>query len=143
VVVIGGGLVGLELAEFLVERDRSVVVLESGPRFGLEMAHPRRWRALDDLRRHGVTLVANAHLHSIGESDVSYEIRRPNQSPEEADLASAPADTVILAIGLDANPDVVTRLATAGVPIREIGDVTGVGYLEGAIHDGFHAGLAL
>ena len=38
VVVIGGGLVGIELAEFLLERGRKVLVLEAGPKFGLEMA---------------------------------------------------------------------------------------------------------
>ena len=39
--------------------------------------------------------------------------------------------------------EVAARLQEAGVPIREIGDVKGVGYLEGAIRDGFEAALAL
>ena len=34
IVIIGGDLVGLELAEFLVERGRSVVVLEPGSSLG-------------------------------------------------------------------------------------------------------------
>lgn len=140
VVVVGGGLVGLELAEFLAERGRKVVVLEDGPRFGLEMAHPRRWRVLHELREHGVTLVANAVVREIGEHEVAYEVRT---SASEGQLASAPADSVILAVGLAANPAIATRLKEAGVPIREIGDVTGVGYLEGAIRDGFEAALAL
>lgn len=140
VVVVGGGLVGLELAEFLAERGRQVVVLEEGPRFGLEMAHPRRWRVLHELRELGVGLVANAVVREIGEREVAYEIR---SSPSEGQLASAPADSVILAIGLEANPGVAARLKEAGVPLREIGDVTGVGYLEGAMHDGFEAALAL
>jgi hypothetical protein len=29
------------------------------------------------------------------------------------------------------------------VPIREVGDVTGVGYIEGAIRDGFEAALSI
>lgn len=140
VVVVGGGLVGLELAEFLVERGRHVTVLEEGPRFGLEMAHPRRWRALDDLRSHGAELVANAHVRSIGAHDVTYEIRGAEGGPVPA---AVDADTVILAIGLASNPGVKDALGKAGVPIREIGDVTGVGYIEGAIKDGFEAALAL
>ena len=140
VVVVGGGLVGLELAEFLAERGRQVTVLEEGPRFGLELAHPRRWRVLHELRALGVRLVANAIVREIGETAVDYEIR---SSPSEGQLASVRAESVILAIGLGPNPGIAARLEEAGVPIREIGDVTGVGYLEGAIRDGFEAALSI
>ncbi len=140
VTIIGGGLVGLELAEFMVERGRQVTILEEAPRFGLEMAHPRRWRVLHDLRTHGVTIHGKVHVRSIGEREVSYEVRGGEDGPTPATVV---ADTVILAIGLDSNPDVATRLKEAGVPVREIGDVTGVGYIEGAIKDGFHAALEL
>jgi 2,4-dienoyl-CoA reductase (NADPH2) len=140
VVIIGGGLVGLELAEFLAERGRKLVVLEEGPKFGLEMAHPRRWRALFDLRQHGVELKAGATLRSIGEREVEYEIQIANG---DVQLCQAEADTVVLAIGLGPNPMASQRLKEAGIPIREIGDVSGPGYLEGAIHDGFRAALEL
>jgi len=140
VVVIGGGLVGLELAEFLAERGRRVTVLEEGPRFGLEMAHPRRWRVLDDLRQHGVELVAQAQVRSIGKRAVEYDKRTRK---DETESRSVDADSVILAIGLGPNPDIAAGLKDAGVPIKEIGDVTGVGYLEGAMHDGFGAALEL
>jgi 2,4-dienoyl-CoA reductase (NADPH2) len=140
VVIVGGGLVGLELAEFLAERGRELVVLEEGPKFGLEMAHPRRWRALFDLRQHGVELVAGAIPRSIGERQVEYEVRLANG---DVQLCQAEADTVILATGLGPNPTASQSLKEAGVPIREIGDASGPGYLEGAIHDGFLAALDL
>ncbi|MGO1502649.1 MAG: FAD-dependent oxidoreductase, partial [Marinobacter sp.] len=47
VVIVGGGLVGLELAEFLIERGRTVTVLEPGVSLGSELAIVRRWRVLD------------------------------------------------------------------------------------------------
>ncbi len=140
VVLIGGGLVGLELAEFLAERGRKVVVLEAGPQFGLEMAHPRRWRALFDLRERGVELVSGATLRAIGERDVEYEIQAADQHIR---LCKVEADTVVLATGQAANPAIAERLKQAGVPLREIGDATGPGFLEGAIHDGFRAALEL
>jgi len=106
VVIVGGGLVGLELAEFLAERGREVVVLEERPKVGLEMAHPRRWRALFDLRQRGVELVACASLRSIGENEVEYEIQNSNQ---ELQLCKARADTVVLATGLGPNPETSQR----------------------------------
>ena len=49
----------------------------------------------------------------------------------------------MLATGLASNPEALHALEKAGVPIQTIGDVDGPGYLEGAIHDGFHAARAL
>ena len=140
VAVLGGGLVGLELAEFLAERGRKVTILEEGPKFGLEMAHPRRWRVLDDLQQHGVQLIERAQVHSIEADHVLFQrSTREGEAPAE----TLPVDTVILAVGLAANPGLASTLKSTGVPIQEIGDVTGVGYLEGAIRDGFHAALEL
>src|SRR5690606_38242916 len=44
VVIIGGGLVGLELAGFLVERGRQVSVVEPSADLGRELSIVRRWR---------------------------------------------------------------------------------------------------
>jgi 2,4-dienoyl-CoA reductase (NADPH2) len=142
VVLVGGGLVGVELAEFLCERGRDVVVLEEGPTLAKEMAHPRRWRALHDLRVHGVRMHTRARVLEIGEKAVRFEIA-PAQEGAEPQQGEAAADTVILATGLEANPEPAQRLREAGVPVIEVGDATGVGYLEGAIHGGFAAGCAV
>ncbi|MDH3706726.1 MAG: NAD(P)/FAD-dependent oxidoreductase [Acidimicrobiia bacterium] len=135
VVVIGGGLVGIELAEFLVDRDRQVTVLEEGPLFAAEMAHPRRWRVLHDLREHGTDLVAEAEVLEIEADTVRYSVAGAVQR--------VPADTVVIATGLVARHDPADELRAAGFDPIEIGDATGVGYIEGAIRDGFNAGFTL
>ncbi len=142
VVVIGGGLVGAELAEFLCERGREVVMLEEGATLAKEMAHPRRWRALHELRAHGVRMHARARVLEIGEKAVRFELAPP-QEGGEAKRDEVPADTVIIAAGLEANPAPAQRLREAGVLVIEIGDATGVGYIEGAVHSGFKAGLEI
>jgi 2,4-dienoyl-CoA reductase (NADPH2) len=141
VAIVGGGLVGAELAEFLVERGREVVVIEEGPVIGLEMAHPRRWRVLHELREAGVRLVTGASVREIGETALRFESAAGADA--EPAVEEVPADTVILATGLAANPGPIERLRAAGVPLVAIGDATGVGYLEGAIHEGFHAAIEL
>ena len=64
VAVVGGGLVGLELAEFLLERGRRVTVIEESGKFGAELSVVRRWRVLHGLRQHGAVLVNNSRLLS-------------------------------------------------------------------------------
>jgi len=139
VVIVGGGLVGAELAEFLCERGREVVVLEEGATLAAEMAHPRRWRALHELREHGVRMHARARVLEIGEKTVRFELA-PAKEGAEPKRDEAAADTVILAAGLEANPAPARLLREAGAPVIEIGDATGVGYIEGAVHSGFKAG---
>ena len=56
-------------------RGREVHLLEDGPTLGAAMAHPRRWRALHDLRERGVTLVANARAQAIGAQSLHASVR--------------------------------------------------------------------
>ncbi len=136
VVLIGGGLVGCELAEFLVERRREVCVLEDGPVLGVGFAHPRRWRVLYELREHGVRLETGVRVLEIGSKSVRFERSSEDGSRSVEEIA---ADSVLLTTGLVANRTLSEALRNAGVPIVEIGDGMGVGYIEGAIHSGFDA----
>ncbi len=72
VAIIGGGLVGVELAEFLCERGREVCILEEGKTLAVEMALPRRWRALHGLREHGVALLTGVRVEEITDEGVVY-----------------------------------------------------------------------
>jgi 2,4-dienoyl-CoA reductase (NADPH2) len=140
VVVLGGGLVGCELAEFFVERGRVVTVLGEGATFASEMAHPRRWRVLHELREHGVDLIANARASEITDDVVRFEVSADDGTSEPGEAA---ADSVIVATGLVANPGPIESLRSTGVRVEVIGDAGGVGYIEGAIHDGFHTAANL
>jgi 2,4-dienoyl-CoA reductase (NADPH2) len=139
VAIIGGGLVGIELAEFLVERDRSVTVLEEGDVLATEMAHPRRWRVLTDLRDDGAQLVTGATVTRIDDGSVSYVVGEG----DAGSAASVEVDSVVIATGLVADGSVADMFTAAGFEPAVIGDCRGVGYLEGAIREGFHAGVAV
>jgi len=135
VVVVGGGLVGIELAEFLVHRGRIVVVITEGDKAALEMAHPRRWRVLADLREHGTQIVSGASDVRILRNEVLCSV--------EGEERSFPADHVVIATGLASDSRFADELRAAGIDPIEIGDCSGVGYIEGAIRDGFHAAATL
>jgi 2,4-dienoyl-CoA reductase-like NADH-dependent reductase (Old Yellow Enzyme family) len=135
VVVIGGGLVGVELAEFLAERGRQVVVLEEGDKLAVEMAHPRRARALHEARSHGVEFVAGATLRSIGRDSVEYILAD--------ELRRARASQVIIASGVEPDHALADTLRAQGFDVRVIGDAERVGYIEGAIRTGYVTARAL
>lgn len=136
VTIIGGGLVGLELAEFLVERGRNVQVLEPGPDLGAELAIVRRWRVLHNLREHNVALEKNVRITGIGKTSVSYTDAQGNSH----DVA---ADSVVLATGAETNHDLADRLAASGVEVVNIGDGNDVAYIEGALRSAMQAAIAL
>lgn len=126
VVVVGGGLVGLELAEFLAERRRSVTVLEAGSHMGLPMAMPRRWTAVSKASSHGVTLIREATVISINNVSVRYRVGERE--------FEARADTVVLAADVTPDRHLADDLAGLGIPIHVVGDAHSIGYIEGAIH---------
>lgn len=130
VVIVGGGLVGLELAEFLSDRRRTVTVLESGPVLGLEMAHPRRARVVHELREHGAALHTGATLRSIDDRHVHWT------APDGEEHRVA-ADDVILATGTVAAPEAADQYRGLGVKVEVIGDAGDVGYIHGAIRTAF------
>ncbi len=128
VVIIGGELVGLELAEFLAHRGREVVVLEESSRVGKGIPLVRRFRAVDDCRELGVAMITGCSDFRIGDNIVTYI----GGTGQERTIA---ADTVIVATGATGDTILAERLAKAGFMVHTVGDCTGVGYIEGAMRD--------
>lgn len=126
IVVIGGELVGLELAEYLAHRGREVTVVDESPRSGAGLYLVRRMRLLDELHELGVTLQNKASAVSIGDHSVSYR----NQRGQVRTLA---ADHVIVAKGATGDTSLAEQLRSAGLSVHTIGDCNGVGYIEGAM----------
>jgi len=135
VVVVGGGLVGVELAEYLAERGRIVTVLEEGEKLGLEMAHPRRARALHEARTHGVEFVTGAELVAISQSSLTY------RTGEETHTVRA--DAVVIASGVHSDESIADQLIADGFDVRVVGDAAAVGYIEGAVRTGYLAGRSI
>jgi 2,4-dienoyl-CoA reductase-like NADH-dependent reductase (Old Yellow Enzyme family) len=136
VVVIGGGLVGVELAEFLAERGRTVSVVEPGPDLASEMAPPRRWRALYELREHGVDLYKSTRIERIEDEGVIVV-------DAEDTRMRLPADHVIVASGVQANRELENELRGLGYEVHAVGDCSGVGYIKGAMWDAAEVARAI
>lgn len=126
IVVIGGSLVGLELAEWLAERGRNVTLLEEGQQLGVPMAMPRRWAAVGKARELGITTHRHATVNRITKDAVEFTVAD--------ETLTAPADAVIFAAGTMAAAPLADELSAAGLTVEVIGDAREVNYIEGAIH---------
>ena len=143
IVVIGGGLVGTELAEFLADRGRTVTVLEEGSDLATEMAHPRRWRALHEARDHGVDFRTGAHLVAITPDEVVAAVTGGDGAVTEERFS---VDAVLLAGGVEPDPSLADAIRTAvgdAVGVHVVGDAGAVGYIQGAIRTGHAVGCSL
>jgi NADPH-dependent 2,4-dienoyl-CoA reductase/sulfur reductase-like enzyme len=128
VVIVGGGSVGIELAELLCKGERAVTIVEAGMHFGAEMAPPRRWRVLHKLRECGAELISGARVVSIEEEGVIV-------IDDEGGERLLHAESVILAAGLRENHTLAIELASAGREVIELGDGAGPGTIRGAMMD--------
>ncbi|MPM87753.1 Cinnamate reductase [bioreactor metagenome] len=136
VVVIGGGLVGLELAEFLLDRGREVTVLEPGTHPGTELAIVRRWRVVEAVKAHG-KLQLLAQVQNITRKEVIW-------TDKSGAVQSTPADSVVIALGAQPDASVAEAIARmTSVPVQQLGDSHELGYIEGAMHSGHRAGATV
>lgn len=136
VVIIGGGLVGLELAEFLIERGRRVTVLEPDQSLGRELSIVRRWPVLANLRQHDVALLTEVQIEGIDAQAVHYR-------DKDGQSGKVTADSVVLALGAGPDASLADRLAASGLPIHRLGDCHTLGYIEGALRSATEVALAL
>ena len=132
VVIIGGELVGIELAEFLQERGRQVTVIDEAPRMGKGLTLVRRMRILQELREHGVDLRPGAKEIAIGVQAVTF-------TDLAGEAQSIACDTVIVAKGATGDLALAEQLRGSGLTVHVIGDAGGVGYIEGAMRDAYEA----
>ncbi len=136
IAIIGGELVGLELAEFLQERGRDVTVIGEAEKFGGGLLLVRRMRLLAELKEHGVA------MHS-GAKDIAFTKQGVNFTNRDGQAMQVPADQIIVAMGAHGDSTLANSLRDAGLKVVEVGDGTGVTYIEGAVRGAAEAVAAL
>jgi NADPH-dependent 2,4-dienoyl-CoA reductase/sulfur reductase-like enzyme len=136
IVIIGGELVGLELAEFLSERGRTVTVIEETPRLGAGLTIVRRMRLLEELKEHGLGLYAGA-------SDIRIDGHTVRFVDANGNAQALDADQVIVAKGATGNLTLADALKAQGFNVHTVGDCNGVSYIEGAMRGAAQAVYAI
>ncbi|MCB2074116.1 MAG: FAD-dependent oxidoreductase [Novosphingobium sp.] len=128
VVIIGGELVGMELAEFLNERGREVTLIGDEPQFGRGLSPARRAVMLDEMPLDGIA------IHQ-GAGDIAIREKAVHFTTNDGEAMQVAADNVIIAQGAEANTGLYDELVGAGIEAHMVGDCQGVGYIIGAVRN--------
>lgn len=134
VVVIGGGVQGCQLAEFLIKRGRKVTIVETAAEMGEGLLAEDPFRLLPWLRQRGATLLTGVTHERI--TDDGFVIRT-----DHGKKLTLQADSIMIALPLDPAPD-LGPLAEVADTYR-IGDCREPGYMHNAIADGFRMGMTI
>jgi 2,4-dienoyl-CoA reductase-like NADH-dependent reductase (Old Yellow Enzyme family)/thioredoxin reductase len=136
VVIIGGGLVGCELAGFLGERGRKVTVLEEGDQLAAEMPLPQKWILMAQLERLGTSLLTGVKCQEI----TSQGVRIPTGDGASRVIA---AGSVIIAAGTEPDPGMLKAFEGSAPEIYVAGDCSKICLIKDSIADGARVGTAL
>ena len=116
VAVVGGGLVGLEAAEYLAERGTPVTVIEMLDEVGTDLGQLRRICVLEALADEGVEQLTGTTVLAVKTGAVVVE--------QGGVTREVPCDTVVIAMG--SRPDDHTALAKhcaeRGIAFHVVGD---------------------
>lgn len=135
IVVLGGGEVGAETAEYLATKGKQVTIIEMLDTIAMEMERSSRLLLvfiLDDL---GVKMLTKTIAKEITDSGVIVD-RRSKQE-------FIPADTVVLALGAQPYRELAGQIKNLCDAVYTVGDCVDAGRLRNAVDGGFKVGLKL
>jgi pyruvate/2-oxoglutarate dehydrogenase complex dihydrolipoamide dehydrogenase (E3) component len=130
VVVIGGGMVGCETADWLAESGKQVTVLEQLPQLAADVEIRTRKMLLLRLASHKVNTICNAKAERFGKDKVVY-----SEGGVESTIEGV--DNIVLALGYRPN-GAISQLPSKKV--HKLGDCVEPRKAMAAIHEGFLLG---
>ena len=135
-VIIGGGSVGCETAEYLAEKGKKVTVIELLDTPAEKMVNVARTILLSHLKGYGVQILTSCKCKEITETMVIYE-------DKEGKNHTLPADTVIAANGDKPSDTLYQQLKGKIEPLYNIGDSAAPDSIATAVSQGYYTALKL
>ena len=140
VVIIGGGLVGCEIALDAANHGKDVTVVEALDDImaagGADAPYPNKQMIGDLFESKNVTVLTGTKLSEV--TDEGAVVTAP-----DGDSRLLKADTVVSAMGFKPAANLKDDLAALNVPVCEVGDATGAGTIMKAIWDAYDAANSL
>lgn len=133
--VIGGGLVGLESADYLAARGARVTLVEMLDTVGSDMDPLARIVLTERLKRGGVNIETGTEIVRLTKS-TAIAAKRGQQ-------VIFPIETVVLAVGVRANRELPDALAGSDLECHVVGDAVEPRRALEAIREGFEVGCGI
>lgn len=131
VLVIGGGLVGSETAEFLADKGREVTVVELRDGIALDMEYKTRQMLMPKLAALGVVCLTETEVLEIG-CNGNVKVKTPYLEKELSGF-----DTVVVALGYRPDAALCADLAAADIDFVQVGDCKKVGKIINGVWEAF------
>lgn len=136
VVIIGGGMVGCETAEILLEMGKSVVIIEMLPELASTMRPTPRKMLLSRLAQKSVRICTSVECRKISDDGAVIWDRR-------GQYETIPFDTLVVAVGSRPDDRLFTALQEALPAVYRAGDCVRPRTIMEAVDEGMQAGLAV
>jgi NADPH-dependent 2,4-dienoyl-CoA reductase/sulfur reductase-like enzyme len=136
IIVLGGGSIGCEVAEFLYQKGKRITVLEMLDHIGENIDEYNRWIVLDRINNTDIRIETNIEAQEITERGVKVVRFGKYQEFFEADL-------IVIAVGMR-SVDKIAKELEGEVPIlHKIGDCVKAGKVKNAIEAGFQISMKI
>ena len=136
VLVIGGGLIGIEAAEVLGENGKTITVVEMLPEIARDMEMITRKLTMKRLATLPVKILTETRVQA-------YENGMASISTPEGDQKIGPFDTVVLAVGTKPVDNLSESLKVEGIEVIVVGDAREVNQIMGAVASAWDAASIL
>lgn len=136
VVIIGGGSIGCETAEYLAEKGRNVSIIEVKDSLAENTGKTAQTILLGHLKGHKVGMYTGCIVEGITDKYVVF-------SDKDGKSECVKADTVVLAVGDKPDSSLYDELKDKVSEIYNIGDSNGGGIIPNAVFEGYTTGNAI
>ena len=136
VVVIGGGVVGCETADFLSDKGKKVIVVEMLGELASGMSNIKKHQLMDRLNGKGVILLTKTRCQEVGRSGVV-------AITEGGEKRTLEADTIVLAAGSKSNTQLSKELEDKFLELYLVGDCVEPRKIVEAMDEGFRIGCLI
>jgi 2,4-dienoyl-CoA reductase (NADPH2) len=133
VIVIGGEIHGVELAEFLVKRGRQVTIVDTGEFLGAGMIMHLRQQLLIWFEQKGVKMLTGVKYEEITDKGLTLTDKDGNRQTIEA-------DTIVTALPLRSNTELAEKLKGIVPEVHTVGDCKEPRLIVDAVRDGLQTG---
>lgn len=137
VTIIGGGMVGLELADLLRLKGCHTQIIEMQASVANGMARNNKYELIERLQLYGTGILTQCRIESISGSLIKYHDK------DELSKTTTIGDYLIFATGPKSNHSVLDVVQATEIPYELIGDCSRPGDYLNAIRDGCLVGLSL